>query len=257
MQTLSQCAFNRESLERAWKTVLANDLADGELSSAGRRFEADYQTKLDDLATELFNHIWEAGTLTPIEIPKNDGMRQLHIPTIADRIVARAILDAVNAAVDPLLGAGSFAFRPGLGVNEAVREVAMWRQFGFSCVARTDVKDCFPTLPREIAVDRLFDILQADEWFERVVIMLTHRRIGHKGRVAPGVPQGCPLSPMLANLVLTDVDEALQNAGFPVIRYADDIAIMAESVEEGKEALDVTRKQVEGLGMELNTEKRP
>lgn len=254
--TLSERAFARATLAQAWQDVLDNDLADGTLSPAGQKFEADAEAKLDDLAAKLACHEWKAGGLSPVEIPKENGdMRKLSIPRLADRIVARAILDKVCPLVDPWLGAGAYAFRPGLGVKEAVREVVSWREFGYLFVVRTDIKDCFPNLPKELALARFMEITQADEWMDRVVTMLAHRRIDGKSKIPPGVPQGCPLSPMLANLVLMDMDEVLLNKGFPVIRYADDLAIMAESKEEAMEALNAAKSAVEELGMELNSEK--
>ena len=150
--------------------------------------------------------------------------RQLLVPAVRDRVVERAVLDAVTPIVDPHLGASSFAYRPGLGVGDAVRAVVALREEGLTWVARADVDDCFPSIPVALA-RRMLGALVDDPELLRVVDLLLARVFVRRGagrRVPRGLPQGCAMSPLLANLVLTRLDDALLQRGFPVVRYADD-----------------------------------
>ena len=250
---LAESAFAVPALTNAWQEVLANDRDDGVLSPGVARFEADQDDRVARLADDLAAGSWEPGPLTPVPLRQGDKVRELHIPRVEDRVVARAILDAVAHLVDPWLGPASFAYRTGRGVADAVREVAVLRAEGLPYVVRTDIKDCFPTLPRDLAVRR-FGALVGDEAITRVVRMLSQRPVQGDWRIAPGVPLGCPLSPLLANLVLVDVDDDLLAEGFPTVRYADDLAIFAPSQRGAHEALRVTHRAVEELGMSLNAD---
>lgn len=251
---LAERAFALSALTSAWQEVLANDREDGVVSPGVARFEANQEDRLAELAVSLASGQWQPSPLTPVVITRAQKKRELHIPCVSDRIVARTILDAATYLIEPWLGPASYAYRPGLGVVDAVRAVASLRAEGFRYVVRTDVHDCFPSLPREIAVRR-FVALTGDEKLARVVRMLTQRPLLGDWRAAPGIPQGCPLSPLLANLVLVDIDDELQAAGFPVVRYADDLAIFASDKREGQEALRIASRATEELGMELGADK--
>ncbi|MFI5592861.1 reverse transcriptase domain-containing protein [Amycolatopsis sp. NPDC051758] len=146
-----------------------------------------------------------------------------------------------RGAVDPrrarpgdrrALGPGSFAYRPGLGVGDAVREVARLRDEGFAWVLRTDVHDCFPSIPLD-RLDRELPALIEDAELAAVVRLLLARGARRPGRcdlLAPkGLPQG---SPLLANWMLEPIDERIRCGGFPVVRYGDDFCVVARSRDE-------------------------
>lgn len=230
MGGVQSTAFTREALAAAWQGILDNDLADSSLSQGVQRFSEDADARLDRLAESLAPPDtgglppFEAGQLTQVEIAIGGKVRTLHIPTVGDRVVARALLTWATPLVDPYLGPSAFAYRPGLGVADAVQALAAWRDEGLTWVARTDIDDCFPSVPVEVAFRR-FDALVADPEASRIVRAFLDRTFWHDGRLrrVPGLPQGCPLSPLLTNLTLVDVDDAVSEAGFPVVRYGDDL----------------------------------
>lgn len=256
MGQLAESAFSAEALRLAWEGVLEADRADGVLSSGIQHFGQDVEGNIAGLAASLATLTYKPAELFIVEIPKDEGTRTLSVPPPRDRVVARALLRVLTPLVDPLLGPAAYAYRPGLGVRDAVDAVAALRDEGMHWVLRTDIDDCFPTIP-VTQVRRLMREVVGDGAVLAVVDKLLARYgADHRGHRRPvtGLAQGCPLSPLLANLVLAQVDTALLDAGFAVSRYADDIVIVADSREEALEAKRQVAKAVEGMGMKLGTE---
>lgn len=255
MGWLADAAFGLEALRRAWSEVLTNDRADGVMSAGVLRFEEDAQTELGRLVAELAVGAYDPRDLTEVVLPGDDHDRVLHIPAVRDRVVERSILDAIQPWVDPVLGPASFAYRPGLGVADALQEVVALREEGLRWLARTDIDDCFPHIPVDHA-RRLLGALVDDDDLLRVVDLLLARGYRAKGGSRPvkGLAQGCALSPLLANLVLAQVDAEVLAEGFAVVRYADDIVVAAASRDEAMEALRCLSEAVGRLGMSLGPE---
>lgn len=255
MGRLASAAFAEPALRRAWADVLARDADDGQLSAGVRRFEEDLDDHLTRLATDLAWGTYVPSDLTEVVLDDEDH-RALQVPAVRDRIVARAVLSAVTLIVDPLLGPASYAYRPGLGVVDAVQALARLREEGFGWVLRTDVDDCFPSMPVGLARRRLGEIIDDGDLLGVVDLLLARRVNRRAGGSAPvrGLPQGCPLSPLLANLVLVLVDAEVLAAGFPVIRYADDLAIAVTSPEEGRRALLCVSDAIRRVEMSLGPE---
>lgn len=251
-------AFTRQSLSRAWEVVLRRDLADGVLADGVARFGEDVQANLFQLAAEIQGGTYVPQDLFEVRIPKDESeTRVIHVPAVRDRVVARAILDAVTPIVDPHLGSVSFGYRPGLGVSDAIRALVDLREEGLGWVLRTDVHDCFPSLPVARARLLLARLVRDDELLA-VVDLLIHRqarRPGGRRTGVEGAAQGCALSPLLANLVLVALDEALVHRGHPVVRYADDVVVVGGSQSQVAQALDVAREVLLGMGMTLGDDK--
>lgn len=257
MGRLAELAFSPDALRRSWGDVLANDRADGELARGIVRFDAHADDELGRLTADLAWGAYEPRDLTEVVLHEKHGRRVLHIPAVRDRVVERAILETVTGLVDPVLGPASYAYRPGLGVADAVQAVVALREEGLAWVARADVDNCFPSVPIGLA-RRRFGALVDDADLLRVVDLLLGRMsvvAGRGRRVVRGLAQGCALSPLLSNLVLVDVDCALSEVGFPVVRYADDLVVAAPSRDEAWEAVRCASSACEELGMSLGASK--
>lgn len=257
MGALLDAAITVRALRRAWEDVLDNDREDGVLSPAVAKFADDADTQLELLSEQLTDRTFVPQDLTEVSITDGDDTRTLHIPAVRDRVVERSLLGAITPWVDPVLGFASFAYRPGLGVADAVQTLVGYREEGLRWVLRTDVNDCFPSVPVAHA-RRLLGALVPDAEALAIVDLLLDRAAirPRRGRgVMRGLAQGCALSPLLANLVLVSLDDALVDQGFAVVRYADDVAVAVESREDAWEAARVATGALEVLGMELGADK--
>ncbi|MDR2975555.1 MAG: CRISPR-associated endonuclease Cas1 [Propionibacteriaceae bacterium] len=246
-----------DSLSSAWEKVQEASATDDDVSGSVARFRPVADERLAQLAQALAEQTYRPKPLAQVEIPKpTEGFRVLDVPPVIDRIVERSLLDVVAPYVDPVLGASAFGYRPGLGVVDAVQRLVLERENGQRCVLRTDVADCFPTLPRDLAVGRLTALLP-DDSLTWVIALLTARRTNTRRglREVPGLPQGTALSPLLCNLVLAPVDHALADHGFHAVRFADDIAVPCSGSDEASAALRIIKSSLKEIGMTVNQEK--
>ena len=257
MSWLAEHAFSERSLGIAWKKVQKRESDDGNLAPSILKFQEDAEEKILRLSEALLDGSYKPYQFTEVDIETNGKERTLHIPAVQDRIVARAILATTTSRIDPLLGASAFGYRPGLGVADAVQAVVDAREAGLKWVLRTDVDDCFPSLSPDIAFDRFTQAVH-DTDIADVVEQLLGRTVGNgkmRGKTLPGLPLGCPLSPVLMNLVLVDLDDALNAAGFTVVRYADDIVVVGESKEELEDAARFCQRILRSFNMQLGDDK--
>lgn len=252
-----------EHLFKAWNEVRDNDLDDGVKSDHVREFERGALRKLAGLGEQLLSGEYKPGPVTAIEIPKSSGgTRLLAIPAVRDRIVERAVLEVLERFLDPVLSPWSFAYRSGLGVDDAIRALVRAREAGARWVVRADIADCFERIPRWPVVTRVKELVPDAELCLLVQHLVSRDATGPAaGRVRAGrrqgrgLHQGSALSPALTNLYLDAFDKAMLERGHQVLRYADDFAIPAESRSEAEQALVAAGEVLGEWGLELNTDK--
>lgn len=246
-----------ELLTSAWLDVLAKDRDDGMLGAGVASFAQDSAERIAEIAADLGAGRYLPQRLTPVPIVRPDGaVRLLHVPGVRDRVVERALLAVLTPVIDPWLGPFSYAYRPGIGVADAIQAVARLRDEGLCWVARADLDDCFPSLPVQL-LRRQIAALVEDRGLRQLIDALLSRSAAARGAraVVPGLPQGSPLSPMWANLLLSRFDEQLAAAGFPLVRYSDDFVVAADSSAEAWEAMRVASEAASDLGMRLGADK--
>jgi len=192
------------------------------------------------------------------EIPKGDGgMRMLGIPTVLDRFVQQLLLQVLQPMFDPTFSEHSHGFRPGRGAHDAVREAQHYLQEGRHWVVDVDLEKFFDRVNHDVLMGKLQNRIDDP----RVLAII--RRYLTAGIMVNGVvierqegtPQGGPLSPLLANVLLDDVDKELERRGHHFVRYADDCNVYVRSQRAGNEVLDVLRRQYERLRLRINDAK--
>ncbi|WP_375292903.1 CRISPR-associated endonuclease Cas1 [Dietzia sp. SYD-A1] len=205
------------------------------------------------MSAQLKDGTWTPGPLRRVDIPKaSGGLRHLEIPSLLDRVAERAILSVLSPLVDPDLQPDSYGGRPGLGVDNAISAVSEQVDDGAEWVVRTDLADCFASIPHSGVLECLRPYLDDPE-LDAIMTHLLER--GGDGRADRGLPQGSPLSPLLANLYLDRLDRTLWDHGVHIVRYLDDICATAPSREEACRILEVLDAEARVRGLTLSRDK--
>lgn len=258
IKTTLKALCGAAQLREAWDHVDQSDRADGQRAPSMVRFADQLDERLHQLAEDVRTGRYRPRPLAPVTIPKDDGSRrELQIPSAPDRVVERALLVGLQRPFDRHLSPTSFGYRPGLGVADAVRRLVELREDGWVWVVRTDIDECFPSIDRNRLLLRLEQLI-ADPTLLDVIAALIQRPVGYGRRQqhrTRGIPQGGSLSPLLANLLLDDVDQDLLAEGHQVVRYADDLVILARSATAARQALGDAIRAAERNGFTLSEDK--
>jgi group II intron reverse transcriptase/maturase len=191
-------------------------------------------------------------------IPKSGGgMRQLGIPTVLDRFIQQLLLQVLQPIFDPTFSEHSHGFRPGRRAHDAVREAQRYIQGGRRWVVDVDLEQFFDRVNHDVLMGKLAQRI-ADRRMLRII-----RRYLTAGLMADGVvmerhegtPQGGPLSPLLANVLLDEVDQELERRGHCFVRYADDCNVYVQSKRAGERVLASLRQQYARLRLRVNEAK--
>ena len=251
--------LDRDNLNRAYKRVKVNKGAPG---IDGRSIEETF-VWLKEHGKELVEQI-RAGKYKPSpvrrkEIPKPDGgVRKLGIPTVTDRIIQQAIAQQVMPIYEPLFSDGSYGYRPGRNAQQAVQKVKEYAERGYKFAVMLDLSKYFDTLNHELLMNLLRRQIR-----DKQVILLIKKYLksgvmekGVKVRTEEGSPQGGNLSPLLANVYLNEFDQEFARRGVKVVRYADDIVLLAKSLRAAERLMESSCRYLEKkLKLKVNREK--
>ncbi len=192
------------------------------------------------------------------EIPKRDGgVRELGIPCVLDRLIQQAILQVLQPRFDPSFSQHSYGFRPGRSAHDAVLAAQRYVQEGRHWVVDVDLEKFFDRVNHDVLMGRLVRRI-SDSRLLRLI-----RRYLNAGMMAGGVvrerlegtPQGGPLSPLLANLLLDEVDKELEKRGHAFVRYADDCNVYVRSRRAGERVMAALERMYAKLRLRVNREK--
>lgn len=245
-------------LDDAWQTVRRNDAEDGIISRSVEKFAKDAAENLELIRDELRGGGFRPSPLTRVAIPAEGRKdRVLHVPSVRDRIVERALTGLIYQQLDRWFSPWSFAYRPGLGVRDAAAALVFVREAGKSVIIRCDISDCFDSLDRGLLLEALSSRVADEAILGLVDELLERPRLDGRRlyRSAVGAPQGGPLSPLLCNVYMDVFDLEMARRGFPVVRYADDMAIACRNPIESWEALMNAHEVAGSLGLELGDDK--
>ncbi len=255
---LLEAALTRQNLQEAWKRVKANKGAAG---VDGLNIEQTAQllrTSWPEICQALLAGRYRPSPVRKVMIPKPDGsQRELGIPTVTDRLIQQALLQVLQPLIDPTFSEHSHGFRPGRRAHEAVKAARAYVQSGKRVVVDVDLAKFFDRVNHDILIDRLKRRID-DAGVIRLIRTYLNAGIMDDGVVVDrhlGTPQGGPLSPLLANVVLDEVDKALEARSCCFARYADDCNVYVGSKKAGERVMAYLRKLYTGLKLQINEAK--
>lgn len=245
-----------QTLEAAWEKVRANHGAAGGDGMTVEEFDVDLPTRLVRLQLGLMHGTYRPGRLRRIDVAKDDGgTRPLAIPPVVDRVAQTAVALVLTPLLDPEMHDDSFAYRPGRSVQMAVARVAQYRRQGYDWVVDGDIERYFERVPHERLLERLARDISEPPVLDLIELWLeSFSDMGPSG-AGIGLPQGAPLSPLLANLYLDDVDERIAARGVRLVRFADDFLLMCRSETAAEGARDRMAALLAEFGLRLHPDK--
>ncbi len=257
-EDLLQQALSRENMVAAWKRVKTNKGSAGVDGLTIEQTVEHLKTHWPRIRRELLNGTYRPQAVRRVEIPKpTGGTRELGIPTVTDRLIQQALLQVLQPLIDPTFSEFSYGFRPGRSAHDAVLQAQRYAQAGFRVVVDVDLEKFFDRVNHDILMDRLAKRI-SDKTVLRLVRRYLEAGVMMDGVVVArdeGTPQGGPLSPLLANVLLDDVDRALTQRGHRFARYADDCNVYVRSQRAGERVLRWMRKLYALLRLRVNESK--
>ena len=242
----------------AWKRVKANKGSAGVDGRTVQQTGEDLRTQWPDIRRSLLDGTYGPSAVRRVGIPKpGGGTRELGIPTVVDRLIQQALLQVLQPLMDPTFSAHSYGFRPGRSAHQAVQAARQYVEQGRRVVVDVDLEKFFDRVNHDILMDRLAKRI-ADKAVLRLVRHYLNAGIMANGVTqmrAEGTPQGGPLSPLLANVLLDEVDRELERRGHKFVRYADDCNVYVRSQRAGQRVLDGLRACYAKLRLKVNETK--
>jgi len=240
----------RENLQRAWHRVRSNAGAPGVDGMSIAAFPAFCRERWPAIRSALMRGTYRPAPVRRVFIPKPDGsQRPLGVPTVLDRVIQQALAQVLTPLFEGGFSDHSYGFREGHNAHQAVRQVESGWKEGRRHAVDCDLKSFFDTVNHDRLMGQLREKIK-----DRKVLGLIRRYL-NAGVVLPdgireatpqGVPQGGPLSPLLANITLDPLDKELERRGHRFARYADDFLVMVKSAKAAERVLASLTRFVEG-----------
>lgn len=258
-ENLLERILSNENMAAAWKRVKANQGAPGVDGITIEQFPEHTRPLWTQIRQALLTGRYQPSPVRRVEIPKaNGGTRPLGIPTVLDRLIQQAIAQTLSPIFDPIFSASSFGFRSGRSAHHAVYKVREYIREGCRIAIDVDLSKFFDTVHHDVLMRRVAGKIP-DKRVLRLIGKYLRAGVMVNGRLQEtplGVPQGGPLSPLLANILLDDLDKELEKRGHRFARYADDFIILVKSHRAGQRVMGSIKHFLEQtLKLRINPEK--
>ena len=222
---LMEEVLRRENLMAAYKRVVSNGGAGGVDGRSVDDLEHQIREDWPRIREELLSGTYEPSPVRKVEIDKpGGGVRTLGVPTVMDRMIQQALHQGLTPIFDPTFSADSYGFRPGRSTHQAVRRAKEHIDAGHDWVVDLDLAKFFDTVQHDVLMSRVARRVR-DKRVLRLIGRYLRAGMMEGGLVSPraeGTPQGGPLSPLLSNVLLDELDKELERRGHRFARYADD-----------------------------------
>lgn len=249
----------RENMQRAWQRVRRNRGAAGVDGLTIDQTAERLRTEWLRIREELLAGCYQPQPVRRVDIPKpGGGVRTLGIPTVTDRLIQQAIAQVLQPHFDPTFSEASFGYRPGRSARDAVERARGHIAAGHRWMVDMDLAQFFDRVNHDVLMARLARRI-GDKRLLGLIRRYLQAGLMAGGLVSPrreGTPQGGPLSPLLSNILLDDLDRELERRGHAFVRYADDCSIFVQSERAGQRVLDSVGRFVERrLRLQVNRAK--
>lgn len=258
-QELLQAVLARDNLVRAWKRVKANNGAPGIDGVTVQDWPDHARAHWPAQREQLKGGRYKPQAVRRVEIPKPaGGTRMLGIPTVTDRVVQQAIAQVLTPIFDPTFSDSSFGFRPGRNAHQAIRQVQAYVKDGYRIAVDIDLAKFFDTVNHDVLMSLLGRTID-DKRLLHLIGRYLRAGVLVGEHIEPsevGTPQGGPLSPLLANILLDQLDRELHRRGHRFARYADDMIILVKSERAAQRVMrSITRYLTTTLKLTVNPAK--
>ena len=248
-----------ENMKQAWQQVRANQGAPGIDDMSIQDYPEFARTNWPGIKASLLDGTYSPAPVKRVEIPKDTGgTRPLGIPTVSDRVIQQAITQILVPIFDPHFSESSYGYRPGRSAHQAVKKVVELINQGYRYAVDIDLAKFFDNVNWDVLMSRVSrrvtdtGILKLIGKYLRAGVVVN----GRLTRTTKGVPQGGPLSPLLSNILLDDLDKELEKRGHQFCRYADDLIILVKSKRAGERVMkSVTSFLEKNLKVQVNRDK--
>lgn len=256
---LMERVLESRNVKRAWQQVKQNHGAPGVDGMTTGEFPTYARLHWQSTRCALMDELYRPSPVRRAFIPKpHGGKRELGIPIVVDRVIQQAIAQVLTPLFDPDFSESSFGFRPKRSAHDAVKRVREYISDGFSEVIEVDLKRFFDEVNHDVLMHRVAKKVH-DKRLLKLIGSYLRTGVEVDGVIEPttkGVPQGGPLSPLLSNIVLDDLDKELEKRGHRFVRYADDFVILVKSKRAGERVkASITRFLERKLKLKVNSDK--
>lgn len=251
--------LNRQNIERAIKAVERNDGAGGVDDRQSDELRPFVNANCQSLLNSIREGRYQPSPVRKVEIPKaTGGVRTLGIPTVVDRMIQQAIYQVLSPIYEEVFDKHSYGFRPGKNAHQAVIQAQRYLNEGYNWILELDLEKFFDKVNHQKLMHLLSQRVK-----DKSTLLLINSYLktgilegGLVSQRTEGTPQGSPLSPLLSNIMLHELDQELNKRGHRFVRYADDCSIYVKSKKSAKRVKESIIKFLEGdLLLKVNPEK--
>ena len=257
-ERLMELVVGRENCRKALKRVRQNKGSPGVDGMTVGELEAYLWVHWEEIREQLLAGNYQPMPVRRHQIPKSGGgVRELGIPTVLDRFIQQCVLQVLQPIFDPTFSEHSHGFRPGRRAHDAVREAQRYIQDGRRWVVDVDLERFFDRVNHDVLMGKLENRI-GDRRLHRIIRRYLEAGVLAEGMMVErheGTPQGGPLSPLLANVLLDEVDKELERRGHAFVRYADDCNVYVRSKRAGTRVMEALRGQYARLRLRVNEDK--